>query len=201
MLKRLLIAALAAFLPFTVSASCMSGGDNWAEPHEHYAYWTTTEGETWHSRYGGCWITIEDESYHNTDQQALACGDAVEAQTVVFVRVVVLFPTDVHVMNDNQVANLKDFIAHLRAQGIPVETAIVAGHTDSTHTDEYNMALGDRRAKTLAAALAGHGIKVLNATSFGEHEPVETNETAEGRQQNRRAEGTLSATVQVILRK
>ncbi len=201
MLKRLLIAALAALLPFTVSASCMSGGDNWAEPHDHYAYWTTSEGEPWRSRFGGCWITIEDESYHNTDRQALLCGDAVEAETVVFVVVRVLFPTDVHVLTDAQVDNLKTFIAHVRSQGIDVRTAIVAGHTDSTHTDEYNMALGQRRADTLAAHLKDHGIKVLNATSFGEHEPVETNETAEGRQQNRRAEGTLSATVRYIFRK
>lgn len=201
MLKRFLIAALAALLPLAVSASCMTG-DNWPEvASDHYAYWKTTDGETWVSRYDECWITVEDPSYHNTLEEALACGDAVEAQTVMMFELVVYFPTDVHVIDAVQLRGLSDVIAHFRANGINASEAIVQGHTDSTHTDAYNMALGERRAASLRDALGHLGIETLRETSYGESEPVADNATATGRADNRRAEATLAAVVTFIIRK
>lgn len=201
MLKRFLIAALAALFPFVASASCMTG-DNWPEvASEHYAYWKTTDGETWVSRYDECWITVEDPSYHNTDDEALACGDAVVANTVFILEVVVNFPTDVHVINAHQLASLSNIIAHLRNNGINPVEAIVRGHTDSTHTDAYNMALGERRAAALSDALGLLGIETVNSTSYGEHDPVADNATVEGRAENRRVEATVAALVQFIIRK
>lgn len=201
MFKRLLIAALAALLPLTVSASHTVGNNGAEANSDYYSYWKTADDEIWRNRYDECWVTIKDESYQNTLGEALFCGDAVEVESVVFVEYDVHFPTDVHVIDQDQLNNLRTFITDMRSKNINVDTAIVSGHTDSTHTDEYNMALGDRRAKALVVALESQGIKVLSATSFGESDPVDTNDTVAGRAENRRSESTLGATVHYIIRK
>jgi outer membrane protein OmpA-like peptidoglycan-associated protein len=67
---------------------------------------------------------------------------------------------------------------------------IVAGHTDSKGSDAYNMKLSNRRAEAVKRYLTDHGIAASRITSegFGEREPVASNDTAEGRAQNRRVE-------------
>lgn len=66
----------------------------------------------------------------------------------------------------------------------------VDGHTDSVGSSAYNMTLGERRARSVASALADEGISPSRMTtrSFGEQNPVASNETAAGRAENRRAE-------------
>ncbi len=66
----------------------------------------------------------------------------------------------------------------------------IAGHTDNIGTDKYNMALSERRSKTVVAYLIRQGIskKRLKAKYFGETRPLETNDTEEGREKNRRVE-------------
>lgn len=66
----------------------------------------------------------------------------------------------------------------------------VAGHTDSVGTDEYNLALGTRRAKAVQDYLVEHGIDAsrLQVKSYGESQPVADNESKAGRAQNRRVE-------------
>ncbi|MDH3691645.1 MAG: OmpA family protein [Gammaproteobacteria bacterium] len=66
----------------------------------------------------------------------------------------------------------------------------IAGHTDSIGTDEYNQALGERRAIAVRDYLVKIGLKASRfvVKSYGESKPVATNETKEGRAQNRRVE-------------
>ena len=66
----------------------------------------------------------------------------------------------------------------------------VNGHTDSIGTVEYNLALSDRRANAVVNYLTGKGIASdrLVPQGFGKSQPIATNETAEGRAQNRRVE-------------
>jgi OOP family OmpA-OmpF porin len=70
----------------------------------------------------------------------------------------------------------------------------VEGHTDAVGSDAYNQRLSERRARAVAAYLAGHGIarSRLSTTGFGESKPVATNETADGRAENRRVELRVS---------
>jgi outer membrane protein OmpA-like peptidoglycan-associated protein len=74
----------------------------------------------------------------------------------------------------------------------------VAGHTDSTGTDQYNQALSERRAQTVATYLAGKGVmqQRMIPVGAGEGRPVATNDTADGRQLNRRVELTLTPITQ-----
>ena len=76
----------------------------------------------------------------------------------------------------------------LRDEG---EINVVAeGHTDSIGSDSYNMKLGQRRADSVRSYLVNKGIssKRIRTESYGESRPVATNDTAEGRAQNRRVE-------------
>lgn len=69
----------------------------------------------------------------------------------------------------------------------------VEGHTDSRGSDSYNQALSERRAQSVADYLASQGVSAssLNPIGMGEGSPVASNDTSEGRAQNRRVEVTI----------
>lgn len=66
----------------------------------------------------------------------------------------------------------------------------INGHTDEVGSEKDNQALSENRAKAVYDYLARQGISEerLQYKGFGESEPIATNETAEGRQMNRRTE-------------
>jgi peptidoglycan-associated lipoprotein len=67
---------------------------------------------------------------------------------------------------------------------------LIEGHCDERGTDEYNVALGERRAKSVSDLLAAHGIAPdrISTTSLGRERPICTADTEECRMKNRRAE-------------
>jgi outer membrane protein OmpA-like peptidoglycan-associated protein len=69
----------------------------------------------------------------------------------------------------------------------------VAGHTDSTGGDRYNMLLSQQRAQSVADVLNEFGVQGvrIDPVGFGETRPIATNETETGRARNRRVELTL----------
>lgn len=67
----------------------------------------------------------------------------------------------------------------------------VAGHTDSTGPDGYNQTLSERRARVVFDYLTSKGIdasRLVGPNGYGEARPIDTNDTKEGRQRNRRTE-------------
>lgn len=75
-------------------------------------------------------------------------------------------------------------------QQYPDSLIDVYGHTDSTGSDQYNQALSERRARTVANYLVMRGVTETRVRSMGMGEtmPVASNETDEGRARNRRVE-------------
>lgn len=69
----------------------------------------------------------------------------------------------------------------------------VAGHTDSSGSDQYNLGLSERRAQAVAGYLSSHGVKSqrLLPIGAGETHPVASNDTEQGRASNRRVELTI----------
>jgi len=69
----------------------------------------------------------------------------------------------------------------------------VAGHTDSTGTDQYNQSLSERRANSVSAYLRTRSVLAdrLITVGAGEKYPVADNSTPAGRSQNRRVEITI----------
>ena len=70
----------------------------------------------------------------------------------------------------------------------------VEGHTDSVGSDEYNQDLSEKRARAVRDYFVQQGIAAdsIEAHGFGKTQPIASNETPEGRQQNRRVELVLS---------
>ena len=72
---------------------------------------------------------------------------------------------------------------------------VLEGHTDSRGADQYNMSLSDRRALAVKAKLVeDYGIPTarISAVGYGETQPIEGNDTEEGRARNRRVVGEMS---------
>jgi len=86
------------------------------------------------------------------------------------------------------IATLDSAVATLNSRAkIHVE---VAAHTDNSGSDGYNQALSDRRAASVMNYLVSHGISAdrLSSKGYGESQPMVSNDTREGRMQNRRVE-------------
>jgi len=66
----------------------------------------------------------------------------------------------------------------------------VLGHTDSDGSEAYNQALSERRARSVSDYLASHGVASVRmaTTGYGETRPIASNETPDGKAQNRRVE-------------
>ncbi|HTA45608.1 MAG TPA: OmpA family protein [Bryobacteraceae bacterium] len=73
----------------------------------------------------------------------------------------------------------------------------VEGHTDSIGSDEYNLKLSERRANAVRDYLTSNGINSANvgAVGLGKADPVASNDTAAGRQQNRRVEMVVTGDI------
>ena len=94
-----------------------------------------------------------------------------------------LFATDSAQLTTAGRRRLNEFFSKAGAFGYAVY-----GHTDSRASDEYNMRLSDRRASAVANVARAVGAVVEREIGLGERQPIATNGTAAGMQQNRRVE-------------
>jgi outer membrane protein OmpA-like peptidoglycan-associated protein len=104
----------------------------------------------------------------------------------------VLFESGKADLKSGATGNLNKLIAFLN--NYPSRTVMIEGHTDSVGGEDYNQGLSQRRADSVKSYLAGQGIDSgrLDASGHGESDPVADNESAAGRQQNRRVEVIIS---------
>ena len=70
---------------------------------------------------------------------------------------------------------------------------VSSGHTDNTGSDSYNQLLSEKRARSVSDYFLTKGLLPdrLESVGFGENQPMASNDTAQGREQNRRVELTL----------
>jgi len=105
----------------------------------------------------------------------------------------ILFAVDQSALQPGGQQNLRDLAASLdEYEGTEV---LVVGHTDSTGSDAYNQGLSERRAESARTFLLGSGLEASRvvAVGRGEMEPIASNDTTDGRQQNRRVEVAIFA--------
>ena len=114
-------------------------------------------------------------------------GDTVDKYGCSLVsRLAVYFDFDSAELRPESITELERVVKFMN--DIPDSTALIEGHTDSVGTDQYNLGLSDRRAKSVYDYLASRGVSPARLQSIGKGEanPVASNETAEGRALNRR---------------
>jgi len=82
----------------------------------------------------------------------------------------------------------------------PDTNITIYGYTDSTGTPEYNLKLSGERAASVRSYLINKGLKStrFSTTGMGIADPVATNETPEGRSQNRRVEFAITANEKMV---
>jgi outer membrane protein OmpA-like peptidoglycan-associated protein len=98
----------------------------------------------------------------------------------------ILFAVDSAVLSPQSMASLDEFAQVMRQY--PQTAILVQGYTDSTGSEEHNMALSQRRAQAVYNHLALREVEQgrMAAIGYGEGYPVADNATPDGRAQNRR---------------
>jgi outer membrane protein OmpA-like peptidoglycan-associated protein len=102
---------------------------------------------------------------------------------------VIFFDTGKATIQDRSF-DLLDELGKVIAEHPEIKKIRVEGHTDNKGDDLSNLKLSQARAESVAAYLKSHGIdgSRLDAAGFGEMRPIATNDTEDGRAQNRRVE-------------
>jgi len=105
----------------------------------------------------------------------------------------ILFPFNSYDVLPAGRENLRQLAQSL--QKYPGTEVLIVGHTDNVGADAYNMTLSQRRAESAKSYLVSMGIPAdrIRTNGRGELEPIASNETEEGRQQNRRVEIAIFA--------
>lgn len=98
--------------------------------------------------------------------------------------------SDLNASAENNLNKLADVLKENPDTNIEIQ-----GHTDSKGSDSYNMSLSERRAGAVATYLKGRGVSASRVTTkgYGETAPVASNDTDEGRSQNRRVNFLITA--------
>jgi peptidoglycan-associated lipoprotein len=104
-----------------------------------------------------------------------------------FVNEHIYFEFDKSDLTPVAVAVLKKKAAWMGSAGV---SALIEGHCDERGTNEYNLALGERRAQSAKAFLTDMGISAsrLSTVSYGEERPIDPGHNEEAWQKNRRAQ-------------
>ncbi len=165
-------------------------------------YWGDSNGNIWRDSWGECWRTSAwtaptPENYVEGCDPEMKTEVKVEApppapQPVIHevtISAKALFDFDKATLRPDAQQVIQDLVAKINGLS-QVDKIIVRGHTDSIGTEEYNMKLSERRAEAVKQALIAEGIdgSIIVTEAYGESQPVASNKTKEGRQQNRRVE-------------
>ena len=106
----------------------------------------------------------------------------------------VFFETDSYALSQNSRVELNKIVSFMQAN--PFLVAEIGGHTDNTGGRDYNLRLSGQRAQTVVDYLMDAGISKdrISYKGYGMAQPVSTNDTAEGRAENRRTELKIIST-------
>ena len=128
--------------------------------------------------------------FSNGDIEVIRSGD----DLIVRMPNAILFATDSASLNPGLRSDL--FVLAESLNKYPQSIVTVTGHTDNTGSAAYNQDLSERRAVSVSSVLRSGGVSSsrIRTVGAGESRPIATNQTAAGRQQNRRVDITITPT-------
>lgn len=133
-------------------------------------------------------VEVEEKPCYTLDEilNLIALNQSVEGKTICAIDVI-NFEFGKHTFTRSSCSFLDKIAALMISTNIKME---VRGHTDNVGSDEYNMELSRERAKAVYDYLISKGVSAnkLSYAYFGMRKPISTNDTEEGRKQNRRVE-------------
>ncbi|UHD14988.1 OmpA family protein [Thiocapsa bogorovii] len=160
------LAALAAPLAMVIT---MAAPLSVQADYNYEHFWSAQpEGTAWVTSYGECW-----QSIHGPDNLE-PCVKEVEVPKEFTVRLNFEFDKYeiANVVNDSELQRLDDYIAQVNSTQAREQISLV-GHTDAKGSDEYNMALGMRRADAVRNYMISKGIPasdIVSVTSMGKRD-------------------------------
>jgi OOP family OmpA-OmpF porin len=129
-----------------------------------------------------------------------AATATVTAMDKIAIAATMLFDFDSAELSDDAKAVIDERIQALAGQARLTSAMRIEGHTDSTGPEAYNLQLSERRAQAVADYIVSKAYRVTAADieliAKGESEPVASNETREGRAQNRRVDISAQGAMQ-----
>ncbi|MDO5073842.1 ompA family protein [Neisseria animaloris] len=166
MTKQLKLSAL--FVALVASGTAMA-----SEPHTKHGYTVSSKSQTVvRNNYGECW---KNTYFDKATQGRIECGDAVAVETApqfaeetVSLSAKTLFGFDKDNLRPEGAETLNALAQRL--SNTNVDGVRVEGHTDFMGSEEYNQALSERRANTVANYLVGQGVasNKISAAGLGE---------------------------------
>lgn len=194
-----------------LSAGALVIGAAQAETRDSPAgYVTDSAGNIYRDSAGNCWHsgtwTPEDATVVGCDGVELDAPNivAIGEGTGVFADITIpaasMFEFDKADLSDEGKAAIEEYRKTLRPELTNAYLVLVVGHTDSTGDPAYNQALSLRRAQSVADYLDSTGVPVdkLRVVGRGSEEPIASNDTREGRMQNRRVDILAVAEVRAL---
>jgi len=180
-------------VPVSAPAAAVWDSDGDGVIDENDVCWNTPAGVTVESN--GCGIDSDGDGVpdHLDQCPETPLGTVVYTDGCAMVIVSlkgVHFASDSATLTSEAKSILDNALAAINAN--PSSQLTVEGHTDSRASDSYNLDLSQRRAQSVVDYLVSIGVSAsrLNPVGKGESSPVASNDTREGRHQNRRVEVT-----------
>ena len=173
-------------------------------------YVTDSSGEIWRDRAGDCW---HGSDWTQADATVVGCdGVVLDAPvevimgegTGVFANITIpattMFAFDKADLTDEGKAAIDEYRTSLGPELTDAYLVLVVGHTDTSGDASYNQKLSLRRAESVADYLVASGLDAdkLRVIGRGSKEPMVSNDTLEGRKQNRRVDIAAVAEVRAL---
>lgn len=135
-------------------------------------------------------IGATDKTAHEALDRAIAAGKLAQGKflySMVLTDDATKFPVNGSTLSDEAKSRLTEFASKLKSDNRPVYLEI-QGYTDATGTPAANLALGAARAEAVRLYLNEQGVALnrMATISYGQDNPVASNDTRDGRAQNRR---------------
>ncbi len=167
-------------------------------------YVTSPYGEVYKNSYGECWRSRFEDTTEKLEECGYKLAPVIEQELVVTetaatltstidnninIRATLLFAFDSDVLSNDAQAVIDERTAKYRDRGQLSSNVQVIGHTDNVGSETYNQDLSERRAQAVAHYLTQNTNIThdkIDAVGRGETDPIFSNQTKEGRTENRR---------------